>query len=311
MPAPRVSAPAKVILLGEWSVLEGGPSVASTLNTRFSVDLAPGDGPALEINAGSEGRWTWDPGARTEAPPFFRLAQLTLENLQPLAPAHSMLFKGGRLKIQRSWKIEEGLGSSSALVACLLGLAFWDIKAEHTPSPESTWLLGRELIRLGQGGKGSGLDLATQLWGGTLLMEGKKPKSHPLSIPPELMLVHTGQKTSTAQALATVEPDPGALREIAQATQTLLDDGDWPGALARHFDALNALGVVPPNVAELRQQWRGLGYIEDLKTTGAGGGDALLIWVRPEQKATFIKELATHHFYPCPYGWGGKGLSFG
>jgi mevalonate kinase len=298
------SAPAKVMLFGEWAVLDGGPCLLSSLNARFTARLEAAPGRGLTLDAGAEG--THAPGE--PLPPFFELARSLLERLAPRAPASCELFQPGRrLSLTRDWPVSEGIGSSSALVACLLGLAL-SSKELALPALDELWPLGRELIRHIQGGRGSGADLAAQLWGGPVLLENARPRAITLEMPPELVLVHTGHKTSTTKALATTALDAGALREISEATSQFLRDRDWPAAIDRHFQALWQLGVVPENVAQLRSEGLASGLIGGLKTTGAGGGDALLLWSAPERRPELLAALAERDYYVSPHAWGKQGI---
>lgn len=219
-----VTAPGKVILLGEYAVLQGEPALAMAVNRGARVEVnascdgacsvcAPGMGlPPARFSFRSDGNIRWlDEECR-----FYGLPQSVLTILsenqvlrfqsQPGFDIHldstAMYARdsNGRL-------IKLGLGSSAALVTALA----WALLhcADGPEWPDERWItLLIEAHRLFQQGQGSGVDVATSFCGGVIeykRLDGR-PIMQRLSLPSTLKLVFvwSGRAVST----------PGLLRRL-------------------------------------------------------------------------------------------------
>lgn len=298
-----LSAPAKLTLFGEWAVTRGYPGLAVALQTRFRVDYAPGpSGLTLHSPEGSLRLASLD----QEVPAFWRLAVRAWRKLE-------LPFEGD-VRFARDWRIEEGLGSSSALLLNLVGLAsllgrgpFQD-RPVSLANTEAIWRETRALIRELQSPRASGLDAAAQAWGASVVLEDTRVESLFLEKPPELVLIHTGRKMDTAAALAAGVPADRVIEGLGDSCRRLLKTHDWPTALEEHFTLLGTTHLVPDFVREVARSWKASGLVQALKTTGAGGGDALLAWSPPEKHETLKQEVTRIGGWISNIGWNAEGL---
>lgn len=264
-----------MILFGEWAVVDGGPGVASALGSRFDVDIFADDSHAGYAFASSDGERTELASLDTLPDGYFAFAARAVAALAKRRATSR--WRGRTLRFRREWRIDEGLGSSSALVVALCALDR-ALHGEARPAATALWRHAREILRETQSPRASGLDVAAQTLGGHVLLEGDEPHPIQLEIPRALHVLHTGQKMSTAKALRDMAPPAEALDQLRTSTRAFLRERQWSRAIDEHFEVLQTMGVVPADIAALRSEWQRRGWISTLKTTGAGGGDALLVW---------------------------------
>ncbi len=229
----RSSAPGKLILIGEYAVLEGWPAAVMAVDRRAHVSLesspderwtfaAPGlaETPA-ECAIGPRGELRWG-GSDHQVDERFGLVAMLMRGLAEagivdpaaLAPAAAVLdtrtFFAGDHKL--------GLGSSAALtVALACALRAW---AGGEFEPDDAWLQTLvDLHRGVQGGRGSGVDVAASLLGGVVRFEldtgvegpgrrvGRTCSAGPLALPEDLrvLVVWTGRSASTRDFLDRLE----------------------------------------------------------------------------------------------------------
>ena len=277
--AVEATAPGKLVLLGEYAVLEGAPAVVTAVARRARVRLrvteapgwrvtAPGllDGPAeATVEAGGTLRWR-DPEAG---------ARLELLSGLVRAMAAAGLADPGRtpaleLELDTTAFFQEalpgrhklGLGSSAALTVALAVALAAAGGGEGVPAPEGGWLPALvRLHRAAQGGRGSGIDVAASLLGGIVryrLGEGGRPEAAPAALPGGLGLrfVWTGRSAGTAGFLArlaaALESDRSGVRARLDTLADLARRGaaalterapePFLGVVSAYGEAMAALG---------------------------------------------------------------------
>ncbi len=293
----EVKVPGKLVLFGEWAVLQGAPVIATALESYFYLRFEPQaettlhiESPEENLNFGAE----WPQQVPTYA---------WLKKLLDAFPDLS----SGRLTLRREWALSEGLGSSSAL---FLGfLVIRKILRGENFTRESLWLEGQPLLQSIQGG-GSGIDLATQIFGGHIWMDNSEVKSFPLQVPPELCLLHTGQKATTADELKKRGLNP---EQLALLKKSVVDFGlmqNWLQSMESHARVLQAIGAEPEWVTKLREKWLSQKLILGLKTTGAGGGDALLVYLPSPERGAFEASIRKDSYWMNPAPWGAAAFSY-
>ncbi len=317
----EIRVPGKVILFGEWGVTRGFAGLATAVAKDFHASWTPGTyAGGLRLSGGGFDASFPNPSAfadaatRAEEAGFLRFAVAALARARGWQP--------GRVFLRMDWRASDGLGSSSATVAATLGLTHvlaetpaapagdlfasdpdrfvkevtgrrGDPGSFDAPTLRRLWLEGREILRRLDSPRASGLDLATQLAGGSLVLRGEHWEAPSLSFPSELAIVHTGQKASTRDWLARFEPDNAWFEALGRSTEDFLGHRDWERAIREHAELFAATPLVPDFVKEFTEAGQSAGWLRALKTTGAGGGDALLCLVHEARRADFESAVRT------------------
>ena len=284
------SAPGKLFLLGEYSVLHGAPALLSAVDRRVTVTVAPAESwrlhaPSVGIHhlqLDDEGRLpaTLDAGIRSTLRLFdtvraaVRVAgpfDITIDSAEFSRDGHKM-----------------GLGSSAA-VASALTAALAEASALHLDR-EALFALAQSAHRASQNGTGSGGDVAASVYGGVLSYTVGMPPV-PLEWPNDLtvMAVVTGEGSVTTDLVGRVNDFAGQhpaqhdqdlarlIRLAHQAQPALADRSTFLRLIDDYFTALVLLdthaqaGIVTERHRDLRAVAQRAGGV--FKTSGAGGGD--------------------------------------
>lgn len=274
------TAPAKLVLLGEYAVLEGAPAIVAAVDRRVRVTVAPTDegrwrftsdlphyppsivdwtaeGIEVEVEAGTHEEWTVLPGTVVEC--VCSASDVNPWELPPLAiHIESLgLYDGdGTTKL--------GLGSSAAVIVALAAalraqLLAWGRVAE-TPGPEDALLENLWIHAEVQDGRGSGLDVAAATLGGLLVYQVREDELDVdlVELPRGIAFatLWTGASASTSELLdgmaAFEERAPAAYAQHMATLTTLTttglaacrdDDADaWMDVVRAWTPAMEALG---------------------------------------------------------------------
>ncbi len=249
-------APGKLILLGEYAVLEGAPALVAAVNRFARATYRPGTHPEIYLTAptvsketirltpGKDG--TWYLPERTPEPLrqklLFTLTALNFVSNRILPPDRSL--PGGDLYLEsEDFYLTEngsrqklGLGSSAAITVALLAVL---LQAANHPLPEPSRMfsLAQDIHRQAQGKVGSGVDVAASLLGGILRFRQPSPNrpetlpAIPLKWPPHLRMiaVWSGASASTTDLVGKVhrwrEKNPERFREFFEDLTRLSEAG--------------------------------------------------------------------------------------
>jgi phosphomevalonate kinase len=306
---PEASAPGKLIIFGEYAVMDGAPAIATAVDVRARAYASPSEdhdsvlvdalsGQSHHFSVDDAGKLHWRnsaPGARGT---ILEAVFITLRE---------------KLKGRSDWKLrfsintesfyaetggsvsKLGLGSSAAALVAFVG-AFMR-SAGLTATDADLLDICCTAHRTFQGGQGSGIDIATALTGGVVGIRpgqsGEVPAVTPVNWPDGLLMlpVWSGSSASTPELLARFndyrERDSGAfetnihrLKSLAEAAYTEWSYGTVKSllpALAAYDSALRAMdrdGAIGINT-DTHDLLRGLSEQHGAiyKTSGAGGGD--------------------------------------
>ncbi|WP_428381815.1 mevalonate kinase family protein [Nevskia ramosa] len=315
------SAPGKLVLLGEYAVLEGAPAVAMAVDRRAVAKLTAQPGPRCEVFApdvlkartpfsiGSNGLPDWQAAGADAA--RLSLVDEVLRGLadEGLAPAagsgfHLALDTSAFFDTQNAERPKLGLGSSAALTVAL-AMAFVARAGQADDAASHASWLPRLLAlhRKFQGGQGSGVDVATSLIGGVIAYQlndgGTTPSARPLTWPAGLhqRFIWSGRSASTPKFLsilrawrldheAEYRTRMDALSSIASAAVEALAAADAAGFLSCASS-----------------------YANDLRALGLASG----VSIYSEEHVAIAAIAASHEgvvYKPCGAGGGDVGVLF-
>lgn len=283
----RTSAPGKIVISGEYAVLDGAPAVAMAVDRRAIVSIRRAAGTESTVTARgasvSRGRvsvadncinWTGD-GEPVEA-----LTGIFRELGSPaLVPADFDLDTRAFVDGQSGRKL--GLGSSAAVTVALAAAL-----ASFAAVPADVADIAHRAHRALQGGAGSGVDIAVALAGGVLEYRMREPAAGVLQWPMDLhfAVFWSGVPASTRERLvrfARAAPKPSrehladAADRVAGAWRSgnaaaILDELADYARVLRRFSDDHAIGVFDAGHDGLLKQ---AGGNVVYKPCGAGGGD--------------------------------------
>lgn len=277
MNSVTASAPGKLMLFGEYAVLEGHRSVALCFDRRIRCTATRGGDRVTVVSPGVFEPSIDLPAAALDQGPA---PDPRLGLLWPILRAHA---RGGvHLVFDAGFPPTWGLGSSSAstlaAAAALAGRGGVDRFAEV-----------RDAQRALQG-SASGYDVATQLLGGYVLYrDGESAELQPLLVDaePSWVVAWTGTKVGTGPMIRRVRErfPPGhavyaRIGALAERGADLLREGDLSGlgaALDEGHGLLEELGAVPDEPAAIVRALQADPDVLGARMSGAGGGDCILI----------------------------------
>jgi phosphomevalonate kinase len=282
-------APGKLVLVGEYAVLEGAPALVMAVDRHVSATIAESDAAQCRLVMRTSSEFVVE----------FAMGESTTSELIDAA------IEAGPKPAWRAWRGELdssalfagsnklGLGSSAAALVAWCG-AWWRAVSLSATLPSVESLI--QLHRAFQGGSGSGLDVAAARLGGVIqyrLNEANEPQISSVQLPNSVGFagIFAGRSASTPNLIGqyrqwTLDRPRqanelrAAMSEIAQSACAAAYSGDGAGlvlAMAEYGDCLRSLGdamgadLVTSEHREIGQM--ALRYGVTYKISGAGGGD--------------------------------------
>jgi len=314
------SAPGKLVIAGEYAVLEGAPAISAAVNLQATATLKVCDGSnselvivnsgdhyGFQLRPGGEVEWIRDPGAQGDVLKAVLQSLVAAEDGLAALPGFSLELcsrsfyeAGGGSNGQKI-----GIGSSAAIVVALCAALQTWLGAE--PSFELCLSAHRRF----QHGSGSGIDIATSWYGGVIAMQNSKgsPVVSHIGWPKGLHIrpIWSGNSASTTSMLKRLadfaESSPQTYDQIMQqlksaASQVLTE---WEscrvagitgalehyGIVLEELDAAAKIGIWSEQHRAIKALAKNCGVV--YKTSGAGGGDfGLAIGDDPEKLERFV-----------------------
>lgn len=160
----RLSVPGNILLTGEYAVLEqGGQGLAMAVERRFVLEAAPAEQWSFQgVFPDRSQSIAWDQDV------FLSGVLTILWKHYPEIPPHALVLDSRDL-YQGQRKL--GLGSSACTALALTAL-FYRLHSGSMPQPRDIEVSAIEAHRTGQGGRGSGYDVMTSLYGGAGCFSG-------------------------------------------------------------------------------------------------------------------------------------------
>lgn len=257
----KASAPGKLVLLGDYGVLAGGPALVAAVNRR-AIGSYEGHSPPSAVVEAVLARAVAQGGAPTP----------------PVIDTRAFLDEGGQ---------KLGLGSSAAVAVITAALSL-------RRGDELAFKVALEGHRDAAQGKGSGVDVVASFHGGVFATSAQPAPVEPLATRIRglhLLVYYTGESASTAKMIEVVERADSWLewqKVLIDLSQRGLDAwrrqdaAAFLAVVARYGRALAGLGadagvpIVTHRTAELMRRASELGAAA--KPSGAGGGDVAVLF---------------------------------
>jgi phosphomevalonate kinase len=274
------SAPGKVMIAGEYVVLDGAPAICMAIDRRARVTIKAGDGDRHRISA---------PGLHEHEIAVNSIREVAA-SIPLLAAAWDALAppENARLSIRidtREFRLDGiklGIGSSAAATVALVAAMAAAFESSSEVLQEAL-TVHRDL----QAGAGSGADIACSFAGGLIEYHRDDPPSRDLEWPEDLhyALLWSGQSADTrsqiekfaacgkgesATALHAAAERVAVAWQSQASTNILASMQDYARSL-RSFDNEHGLGIFAAGHGEVARQAAAAGVI--YKPCGAGAGD--------------------------------------
>ena len=313
------SAPGKVVLCGEYAVLEGAPAICMAINRRARavVTVTTADFQTVRTSGYIEGEWSFAADEKGnfkwigDAPPAggLELLREVWIGMDVNGSFDISLDTSEFLDADSGSKL--GLGSSAALTVALVA-ALSHVTNRANDDAKNAADAHRRL----QHGRGSGVDIAASLAGGVIeyrMQEAApcRPKKWPNGL--EYAILWSGLPSSTSKKLQRLD-EARQSKESATSVSRLCDAAEatarcWSvGATAEilagfdryvealmQFDVDHDVGIFDAGHRELTEAAAKRSVI--YKPCGAGGGDTGVVFASDRKAVAEFAEFADQYGY--------------
>ncbi len=225
------TAPGKLILLGEYAVLEGAPALVGAIARRarvsvtdrpqgFQLESALIGNRGLDFEFGAKGEIHFSIELALEDRGKLQLFRACMEECREAVLRAGVPWKPVKISMDTdAFFLEEsrqklGLGSSAALTVSLIAALLSRFGLLDARVPDKPLLLERAMFahRKAQSNTGSGVDVAASVYGGVFQyrLNGKSGRpgiaTRPFHLPPDLLTVAvwSGESASTPELVGMV-----------------------------------------------------------------------------------------------------------
>jgi mevalonate kinase len=274
------SAPGKVILAGEHSVVHGTAAIAASLGLRCSVEAEEGDvGIAIEaVDIDETFHYSIEDLKQlsNNSTVHERLDSIALSGLKALTKESPRL----QLKISSQIPISAGLGSSAAVAVATVA-AVWDLYGYPMSLPKISQI-AYESEKITHGTP-SGIDNSIATYGGILMFKQGEITTSGLKQNIPLLIGNTLVHRDT--------------KKIVSKVSSLKNS--YPSLVEPIIASMDALGVNHPALSKLIWTARDAGAL-GAKLTGAGGGGCMIALASSTKALHVIAQQLQRDFQIIP-----------
>ncbi len=287
MRSVTISAPGKLMIMGEHAVLYGERCIVTAVEQRLQATLTCIADPVLEIEAPdvqlteyTRSLSSLNQGVVPKGARFIEQAVLAIHTAHPLP-------WGIRIETASDFSSLMGFGSSSASTVCVVKGLYSLLGIEHTD--QDVFSAAFQAVRAVQG-IASGFDIAAAVFGGTCVYSMKEGMTQRLPRLP-LVIGYSGQKADTVSMIEAVKkrlltdahlqqifPRIGGLVAEALNACEMLDLSAIGALMNANHELLKELGVSTPTLDAMIAGALHAGSL-GAKLSGAGGGDCMIALV--------------------------------
>lgn len=297
-----VSAPGKLMFMGEHAVVYGKPCIVTAVGQRMKATVELTDGSNFELEAPDvkvEGykKPMADLG-NGEIPKGAKFVEVAVANFITQHP----ITGGLKISTKSEFSSQFGFGSSSASTVCVIK-ALSEITGANLENKAIFDLSYKTVLDIQ--GKGSGFDVAAATFGGTLYFVTGGKVIEPLDIESLPMIVgYSGIKADTVTLINQVgekaKKYPEVIENIYEQIEKLVERAkeailqtDWQtvGELMNFNEGyLSALGVESQKLADMIYASREAGAY-GAKLSGAGIGDCMFALHSVQDKLQVVEAI--------------------
>lgn len=302
-----ISAPGKLMLLGEHVVVYDRPCIVTAVNQRMKATVKLLNEPIFQLEAPDIQVENYQKPmsklGKGNIPKGAKFVEIAVTNFLIRHPERLAKDLGVKVTTSSEFSSQFGFGSSSASTVCTIR-ALSEITGVNLDNKAIFDLAYKTVLDIQ--GKGSGFDVAAAIFGGTIYYVTLGKVIEPLRINTLPLLVgYSGIKADTVtlvnQVAKKAKTDPEMIEDICdnigklveQAKQALLSK-DWQ-SLGRLMNSnqklLKTLGVSTEKLNNMISAAVSAGAY-GAKLSGAGGGDCMIALV-PEDKTQTVKNGIT------------------
>lgn len=291
------------MLFGEHAVVYGKPCIVTAVDQKITVKVASSGEGVMRINAPDLSLRNYEKDlidlGKGNVPRSAKFLEFGVRNFFRKYEIKT----GINIETKSGFSSQFGFGSSSAVTVALIK-ALTQLFDVDLDNKELFDICYRTVLDVQ--GVGSGFDLASAIWGGTIYFDGNTKKTTPLHVK-ELPLVvgYSGVKADTTTLVKQVAdlkvryPEQvdrifDLMGEIVEKAKSAILKKDFKtvGELANlNQGLLNSLGVSSEKLEDLIFAAREAGAY-GAKLSGAGGGDCMISFV-PEARRLQVGEAIT------------------
>ncbi len=313
-----VSAPGKLMLFGEHSVVYRKPCIVTAVEQRMRVRVIRTVGSEIELIAPEVGLKNFKTKITTPIKKLPKSAKFVFAAIQNFYKKYK-ISSGLKIETHSDFSSKFGFGSSSAVTVCVVK-ALGEIFDVQVTNKELFDIAYKAVLAVQ--GVGSGFDIASAIWGGTLYFVGGGKVIRPINTKGlSLVIGYTGIKADTATLVRNVaelyKTERAQIGNIFSSITGIVEDAkkallksDFQklGTLANiNQGFLDALGVNTRELSNLIFVARKAGAY-GAKLSGAGGGDCMIAFAPVNERNKIRTAIQKNGGKDLPVKTGAEGV---